>query len=316
MAKKLTVELDVQNQRAKKAAEDVGKAAAEGIERAASASDRLAGNLEKASGGLSVSSKQLAAVAAGMGGMILGTAAKAIALKTEDGSTAQKAIGYGGAALQGMGQGAAMGSMFGPWGTAIGSLVGLLNGLANKFLDDETNEKNRRDQLRKTNEANREMVGSLLAAQKRTEEFQRTVDSLGDKEKSLTVRQNELADEIKKREREERRLKDVMQEKSAQGATEADQKELGQALKAYQTNGAELSRLRSMQKALEGEGPAKAAAAYRAGFGGTDAITKLGGAFAGGGVDLGRDQLKVANDQLTVLKSIEAKTGNGGSTWQ
>lgn len=317
MAKKLTVELGVQNQRAKKAAAEVGQAAAEGVERAASASEKLARNLEKASGGIAVSGKQLAAAAAGMGGMILGTVAKAAALKTDEGSTAHKALGYGGAALQGLGQGAAMGSMFGPLGTAIGALAGAANAIAGKFLDDETQEKQKRDQIKKTNQANREMVDGLLAAQKRTEDFQKTVDSLGDKEKSLSVRQNELAEEIKKRENEERRLRETMREKSADGASEADQKELGQALKAYQANNAELARLRSMQKSLGGEGAAKVAAAYRAGFGGTDAITKLGGAFAGGSADLGRDQLKVANDQLTVLKSIEAKTGNGGgATWQ
>lgn len=314
MAKKLTLELDVRNERAKKAAKEVGEAAAAGMDRAAAASDRLAGSLDKAADGMKLSGKQLASVAASMGGMVLGTVAKAVALKTEEGSAAQQALGYGGAAMQGLGTGAAMGSMFGPLGTAVGALAGAAMALANKFLDDETQERQKQDQLRKTNQANREMVESLLSAQRRTEDFQRMIDSLGDREKSLAERQGEVQAEIEKREAAERRLKAVMRDRSSDAATEAEQKELSKALKEYQANGAELSRLRSLQKSMEKSAPA--AEAYRAAFTATDAITRLGGAFAGGGSNIGRDQLKVASDQLAVLKSIDSKTRQGGATWQ
>ena len=99
MAKKLTLEMEVRNERAKKAAKEVGEAAAAGMDRAAAASDRLAGSLDKAADGMKLSGKQLASVAASMGGMVLGTVAKAVALKTEEGSAAQQALGYGGAEM-------------------------------------------------------------------------------------------------------------------------------------------------------------------------------------------------------------------------
>ena len=124
----------------------------------------------------------------------------------------------------------------------------------------------------------------------------------------------EVQAEIEKREAAERRLKAVMRDRSSDTATEAEQKELSKALREYQANGAELSRLRSVQKSMEKAAPT--AEAYRAAFTATDAITRLGGAFAGGGADIGRDQLKVASDQLAVLKSIDSKTRQGGATWQ
>lgn len=313
MAKKLQLEIDVQNKRAKKAAEEVGKAAADGIERAAAASGRLADNLGKASAGIGLSGKQLAAAAAGMGGMLVGTVAKAVSLRSEEGSAAQKALGYGGAAVEGLGKGLAMGSMFGPLGTAIGALVGALNGVANKFLDDETAEKKKREETRKTNEANREMVDGLLEAQRRTEQFQKTVDSLGDREKTLAERQGEVAAEIARREEAEKRLQDAMRRKSAAGATEDDQKALGKAVGEYRANSSELSRLRAMQKSMEEEAK-KGSGAYRTWFGAADALARIGGSFGGG--TGGGEAVAVARDQLAVLKSIDAKTKNGGAAWQ
>ena len=161
MAKNLDIELALKNEKAKRKAREVGEAAAEGIDKAANASERLERNLEKSSDSLRLSSKQLVSVAASMGGMLLGTAAKAVAAYQPQNSTAQKALDWGGSMAQGAGAGAAMGSLFGPIGTAIGGLVGAVNALVGKFTDEKTKANAEAEALKQQNEANRELARTL-----------------------------------------------------------------------------------------------------------------------------------------------------------
>lgn len=302
MAKKLKAELELENSKAKRAAAEVGEAAERSFDRAAESANRMAD-------GLNVSSKALLRVAGSFGGMIAGTAVRAIALKQPEGSTAQKALEYGGSALQGAGMGAAMGSMFGPVGTALGALVGAANALANKWLGDAEAEKKKQEAIQQTNAANREFVDGMLKAQARTAEFRNMIDALGDTERSLSDRQADLASEIQKRIAEEERLKRGMKFNSGIDADEEDQKLFREQVKDYQANHAELERLQQMQKTLAKE---TQITTERTSFGAADALSKIGGAFGGGG-DYSRDQLAVARDSLSVLKSIERKTGKDKS---
>lgn len=298
MAKKLKAELELENAKAKRQAAEVGEAAEKSFDRAADSANRMAD-------GLNVSSKTLLRVAGSFGGMLAGTAVRALALKQPEGSTAQKALDYGGGALQGAGQGAMMGSMFGPLGTAIGALAGAANAIANKFLDEAEAEKKKQEALEKTNAANREFVEGMLEAQARTSEFRTMIENLGDTERSLSDRQAEVAAEIQKRIAEEERLKSGLKNNSGKFADEEDQKLLREQVKDYQANHAELERLQQMQKSLA---KGTQITTERTSFGAADALSKVGGSFGGGG-DSSRDQLAVARDSLSVLKSIEQKTG-------
>jgi hypothetical protein len=298
MAKKLKAELELENAKAKRQAAEVGEAAEKSFDRAADSANRMAD-------GLNVSSKTLLRVAGSFGGMLAGTAVRALALKQPEGSTAQKALDYGGGALQGAGQGAMMGSMFGPLGTAIGALAGAANAIANKFLDEAEAEKKKQEALEKTNAANREFVEGMLEAQARTSEFRTMIENLGDTERSLSDRQAEVAAEIQKRIAEEERLKSGLKNNSGKFADEEDQKLLREQVKDYQANHAELERLQQMQKSLA---KGTQTTTERTSFGAADALSKVGGSFGGGG-DSSRDQLAVARDSLSVLKSIEQKTG-------
>lgn len=298
MAKKLKAELELENAKAKRQAAEVGEAAEKSFDRAADSANRMAD-------GLNVSSKTLLRVAGSFGGMLAGTAVRALALKQPEGSTAQKALDYGGGALQGAGQGAMMGSMFGPLGTAIGALAGAANAIANKFLDEAEAEKKKQEALEKTNAANREFVEGMLEAQARTSEFRTMIENLGDTERSLSDRQAEVAAEIQKRIAEEERLKSGLKNNSGKFADEEDQKLLREQVKDYQANHAELERLQQMQKSLA---KGTQITTERTSFGAADALSKVGGSFGGGG-DHSRDQLAVARDSLSVLKSIEQKTG-------
>jgi uncharacterized damage-inducible protein DinB len=316
MAKKLEIELALKNEKAKRKAREVGEAAADGMDKAANASERLERNLEKSSDALRLSSKQLVSVAASMGGMLLGTAAKAAAAYLPQNSSEQKALDWGGSITQGAGAGAAMGSLFGPLGTALGGLVGAINALVGKFTDEKTKANAEAEALKQQNEANRELAETLFAAQERTKAFRKTIDNLGDSERPLADRQRELAEEIRRRTEEEARLKTGLKYNSGRDADKADQKLFAQQVKDYQANHAELERLQALQKSLANEKQKDPAAAFRESMTAVDALSRVGGSFAGGG-DLARDQLRVANDQLTVLKSIDMKTSKtGGSVWQ
>jgi len=156
------------------------------------------------------------------------------------------------------------------------------------------------------------MLDTMLAAEKRTREFRDMIDSLGDKEKDLAERQGEVAAEIEKRERMEKELQSAMRANSGQGANEGDQRLFAKQMRDYAANRGELDRLRSMQKALDRQDPTER---FRASIAAPDALARIGGD-SGEGNDNFRELTRSAKDQLAVLKSIDSKTGRGGTTWQ
>lgn len=325
-AKTLDAKLKLENAEAKKKAREVGEAAADGMtkaaeaaERTASATERMAENTKKAADSTTkaatsaeMSAKTLSRFALSMGGMLLGSAAQAVAA-TMPQSGAQQALSWGGKVVGGASQGAAMGAPLGPWGMAIGGALGAGSAALGKWAEGAEEERKKQEAIQQTNRANRELYETMLAAQEKTDAFRATIDSLGDKEKSLADRQAEVAAAIEKREAEEKRLKTEMFDNSAQGADATAQKLFAQQAKDYATNHGELEQLKRLQKALNAE--SGSGTAERLSLGATDALSRLGGAFTGGAADVGRDQLKVAGEQLAVLKSIDSKTGGGG-TWQ
>jgi len=306
MAKKLEIGVELKHQRAKRQAEEIGEAVGTGMARAEASSERLAQNVGKASDSFRLSSQQMARAAAGFGGMLLGTAAKAAAANAPEGSSLQKSLEWGGGVAQGAGMGAMLGSMFGPLGTAIGALAGAANALANKFLDEDIKEKEKAKALRDQGVANRELVDSLLKAQERTEKFRDLVDSLGDGGKDKGSRLYSLNEEITKRQEEEERLRSGLKNNSGQFAGEAENKLFKEQLKEYSANHAELERLKAMQKGLE-----KTPAWEREQFGALDALSRVGGAVAGGDTGM-RDLTGLSRRQVALLESIDRKSGKSG----
>lgn len=319
----LDAKLKLENAEAKKKAREVGEAAADGMtkaaeaaERTASATERMAENTKKAADSTTkaatsaeMSAKTLSRFALSMGGMLVGAAANAVAAAMPE-SGLQRGLAAGGKVLGGASQGAAAGATMGPWGMAIGGALGAGAAGINLFADGMEEERKKQEAIRQTNAANRELYETMLEAQAKTDAFRTTIDSLGDTEKSLAERQAEVAAAIEKREAEEKRLKLGMFYNSSQGADAAAQKLFAQQTKDYAANHGELEQLKRLQKSLNAESGSE-----RLSLGATDAITRLGGAFTVGSADVGRDQLKVAGEQLAVLKSIDSKTGGGG-TWQ
>jgi len=306
MAKKIEIGVELKHQRAKRQAEEIGEAVSAGMARAEASSERLAQNVGKASDSFRLSSQQMARAAAGFGGMLLGTAAKAAAANAPEGSSLQKSLEWGGGVAQGAGMGAMLGSMFGPLGTAIGALAGAANALANKFLDEDIKEKEKAKALRDQGVANRELVDSLLKAQERTEKFRDLVDSLGDGGKDKGSRLYSLNEEIASCQKEEERLRSGLKNNSGQFAGEAENKLFKEQLKEYSANHAELERLKAMQKGLE-----KTPAWEREQFGALDALSRVGGAVAGGDTGM-RDLTSLSRRQVALLESIERKSGKSG----
>lgn len=306
MARKLEIDVGLQHRRAKRQAQEIGEAVGDGMARAEASSERLAQNVGKASDSFRLSAGQMARVAAGFGGMLLGTAAKAAAARSPEGSDLQKGLEWGGGVARGAGMGAMLGSVFGPLGTAIGALAGAANALADKFLDDDIKEREKAKALRDQGVANRELVDSLFKAQERTEKFRDLVDSLGDGGKGKGSRLYSLNEEITKRQEEEERLRSGLKNNSGQFAGEAENKLFKEQLKEYSANHAELERLKAMQKQL-----ASAPAWERAQFGAMDALSRVGGSFVGADTGVANLQ-RLGQRQVDLLASIDAKTGKEG----
>ena len=304
MAKKLEIGVELKHQRAKRQAQEIGEAVGDGMARAEASSERLAQNVGKASDSFRLSAGQMARVAAGFGGMLLGTAAKAAAARSPEGSGLQKGLEWGGGVAQGAGMGAMLGSMFGPLGTAIGALAGAANALANKFLDEDIKEKEKAKALRDQGVANRELVDSLLKAQERTEKFRDLVDSLGSGDKGSRL--FTVSEEIEARQKEEERLRSGLRDNSGEFAGEEEAKLFKEQMKEYSVNHAELERLKAMQKQLSAQ-----PAWEREQFGALDALSRVGGAVAGGDTGM-RDLTGLSRRQVALLESIDRKSGKSG----
>ena len=196
--------------------------------------------------------------------------------------------------------------MAGPWGAAIGGLVGAGKG----WMENEKAEADRMMAEAKQRTANIESIQSWQKVRAETLAFKATLDQLTATETSLADRQRMVAEEIKKREeaeealaRKEFREVDNFKDPSALAKAQTERRE----------NAARLDQLRDLQKRLDKEGQQPDGVASHAS---PDALSRVGGYFANGsaGTDL-KDIARTGKEQLTVLKSIESKSGKG-ATWQ
>ena len=278
---------------------------ADGLDKA----NRSARNL---SNGAEDSARSLKDVARSFAGLGVGMSMRFARQFVEQGSTADKALGIGeNAATLGF-MGAKMG---GPWGGAIGTALGAAKG----WMENEKADADRMRAEAAQRTANIESIQSWQKARAETLAFKATLDALTDSETSLADRQRMVAEEIKKREEAEKELaRKAIREGGDVDATNPEkmaesQKAFAKAMAEYQENAAKLDQLKDMQKKLEKEAPDTP----RPSFAASDALSRVGGAFAPtAGSDL-RELVNGSRQQLASLREIAANTKQRvSSSWQ
>lgn len=306
--KKLTVEVDADVTKAKRKLVEMESSGGGGMsapvdtsaDRAAKSLDNLGRKVDdfgRTTESAGINMKHAVKAFAGMGiGMAMSYAAK----NMEQGSTEQRALTYGGSAAQG----AAMGMMFGPWGAALGGALGL----GKAYLEEDAQKKAEAKAARESAAARQESLASQTESIKRTREWKATIDALNNTETSLTERQKELQAEIAKREERERELKRGLAGEAGIGG---DDKNFNKLSAERARNASEIDALKALAKQLEKEGK-KERGGSAADYSAFDSLARIGGNFAGSEQGF-RDLQRTNEAQLETLKSIERKTGKGGT---
>ena len=155
--------------------------------------------------------------------------------------------------------------------------------------------------------ANLDSMKEWEEARTRTQAFKETLESLASVETDLTERQARLAEEIRKREEADADLQRKMIRESDDPAA------FRRAAAARQANAAELDQLRALEK----QKPSSSGSGVS--WNGVDALSAVGGLFAGSGAGArALDDIAASSaETVKVLKEIERNTDNGGdATWQ
>ncbi len=294
--KKLRAELEVDTTKAKQKvardfAETGGAAAGGGGAEEASRANKnlrdLGNSAQEASAKLNGMGKLLAGIGIGMARS---------ALANGDSFAGNAAV----SAVSAFSMGAAAGG-------AKGGAAAALASLGISYLDDETKKLDKLNAETKQKEALMESFKAWEEARKRTLEFKETLESLTSVETDLTERQTRLAEEIKKREDADKELA------RAAFREVGDPAAFQRAMAKRQANAAELDQLRALEK----QKPSSSGGG--ASWNGVDALTSVGGMFAGSGAGArALDDIAASSaETVKVLKEIERNTDNGGgATWQ
>lgn len=294
--KKLRAELEVDTTKAKQKvardfAETDGAAAGGGGAEEASRANKnlrdLGNSAQEASAKLNGMGKLLAGIGIGMARS---------ALANGDSFVGNAAVG----AVSAFSMGAAAGG-------AKGGAAAALASIGVSYLDEQNKESAKIIAESKQKMALIESFHAWEEARKRTLEFKETLESLTSVETDLTERQTRLAEEIKKRE-------DADKDLAAAAFREVgDPAAFQRAMAKRQVNAAELDQLRALEK----QRPSSAGGG--AAWNGVDALTSVGGMFAGSGAGARcvEDIAASTAETVKVLKEIERNTDNGGgATWQ
>ncbi len=297
--KKLKAELEVDTSKAKQKvarefAETGGAAAGGGGGGVPPAADEAARNLRNLSNGAKEANDKLNGMGKMLAGIGIGLARSALA--GGDSFAGNAAV----SAVSAFSMGAAAGG-------AKGGAAAALAQLGLTYIEDETK---KLDKMNAESKQKMALLDSLKAwedARKRTLEFKETLESLTKVETDLTERQTRLAEEIKKREDADKDL--------ARAAFReiGDPAAFQRAMAKRQANAAELDQLRALEK----QKPSSSGGG--ASWNGVDALTSVGGMFAGSGAGArALDDIAASTaETVKVLKDIERNTDNGGgATWQ
>jgi hypothetical protein len=189
---------------------------------------------------------------------------------------------------------------------AKGGAAAALASFGITYIESENKESAKREAEAKQKEALLATFKAWEEARARTLAFKETLESLTGAETDLTERQRQLAEEIRKREDADKDLARQMIKNSDDPAA------FQRTLAKRNANAAELDQLRALEK----QKPTSSGGG--ASWNGVDALSAVGGMFAGSGAG-GRalDDIAASSaETVKVLKEIERNTDNGGAVWQ
>lgn len=304
--KKLKVEVELETAKAKRQAKELEQATGSGgspapVGKASPAADRMADALDKASKSAGKSAESFAKVNSqamqltrGFAGIAVGMAASYAANYATGGT--KTALQYGGSILSGASAGATMGQAAGPKGAAIGAIVGGIAGGAKTYMDRDAEQSAVAKEYREGEER--------YAAAKDWEAKFRDITGIGqnkqsdfitDDDKRLKAEMEDTAKHLEDTKANIKMLNGAIGNLKASLETmirngDTDSEEFKKLSEDLQDHRSRLQSLESAEKALERETHQQKVAAAkkkdekdndRGGFSASDAIGKVGIAFAG-----------------------------------
>ena len=290
--KKLKVEVELETAKAKQQLGRMG----DGVGSSAPPSTRSTDKLAEAT---TLNTRQMMTMTRAFSGMALGLAASYSARYFNQGSKAEKALGYVGAALSGASMGAMVGSMAGPPGMAGGALLGGGIAVVKEYLD---RDKAKTDAL----DAFREAESMYEGNEKFANDIKRITSPFNTE--ALSVKLARLSDQYGFYLELIDKIKASIENDLAEGNLE-DASKLQQELSvARSRKDAIMSVAEKMDNSNNGPSRASMVA--------TDALMKLGGGFGlpqSGSV--GTIDFPEGPQIIRLLEDIRANTGKKGSTW-
>ena len=297
--KKLEAELVVDATKARQTVRNVAETAA-----GAAGGGDVASDTERASRALknfgneaehaSVNMRSAVKVFAGMGISLAASYAQA---QMEPGSVGARAVGFLGAAAGGAMQGAVLG----PKGAIVGAAYGIAKEGFNQYGQDEATKKAKEEALRS--------IETWERARKQTLEFKELLESLSKVETDASERLARINEELQKRNDFEANVAQTQRDAIKNGRDDI----LAEATEKRRRNAAEMDALNALLK----QKPSSSGGG--ASWNGVDALSAVGGMFAGSGAGArALDDIAASSaETVKVLKEIERNTDNGGgATWQ
>lgn len=304
--KKLKVEVELETAKAKRQAKELEQATGSGgspapVGKASPAADRMADALDKASKSAGKSAESFAKVNSqalqltkGFAGIAVGMAASYAANYATGGTKA--ALQYGGGILTGASAGATMGQAAGPKGAAVGAIVGGIAGGVKTYMDRDAEQSAVAKEYREGEER--------YAAAKDWEAKFRDITGIGqnkqsdfitDDDKRLKAEMEDTAKHLEDTKANIKMLNGAIGNLKASLETmirngDTDSEEFKKLSEDLQDHRSRLQSLESAEKALEREAHQQKVAAAkkqdekdndRGGFSASDALGKVGIAFAG-----------------------------------
>lgn len=298
--KKLKAELEVDTSKAKqKVAREFAETGGSGAGGDVSdAAGKAAKNLQDLSNGAKEANVNMKSAVKAFAGMGIGLAASYAASQMEQGSMGQRAVGYLGAAASG----AMKGSEAGPWGAAVGAGIGIIKEGLSQDAQDQAAAKAKEDQLRS--------IETWERARTQTQAFKETLEQLTKEGGDAEAKMAALTAEIEKRKEIDANLAVTQR----QGVERGNGALLAEATRRRQANASELDALNALMKQMGGRKGGGGGVSWD----GVDALSSVGGMFAGGGAGArALDDIAASTaETVKVLKEIERNTDGGGATWQ
>ena len=294
--KKLKVEVELETEKAKRKLGQMGDGAAASSQ---TPSSRSADKLAEAT---KLNTQQMVSMTKAFSGMAIGLAASYSSRYFTQGSTAEKILGYGGAAITGASAGAMMGAAAGPVGMAVGGLAGAGIALGKEYLD-------RDEKITKAIEEYKQAEDILASNEKFANDIKKISSAFNTEALSVKLARLsdqygfylELIDAIKAS------IENELSEGNLEGASEL-QKQLAVARSRKDVI---VSLAEKMDSSANGP--------RRSSMSATDALMKIGGGFglpvnSGSSVSVEFLVNGVAETNR-LLEDIRANTGKKGSAW-